>query len=84
MAYTVEIATSAAKAIRDMPRDVGRRLTAKAASLADDPRPHGVRKLRGADDLYRVRVGDYRLIYSIDDERLTVLVVKAADRKEAY
>ena len=50
-----------------------------------DPRPNGVEKLAGGDvSRYRVRVGDYRIVYRIDDQVLTVLVLKVGDRKEVY
>jgi mRNA interferase RelE/StbE len=52
--------------------------------LADDPRPHGAKKLVGADRTYRIRVGDYRIVYEIGDEVLVVLVIRVAHRREAY
>lgn len=53
-------------------------------SLANDPRPAGCARLQGSDSLYRVRQGDYRIIYSIHDDVLTVLVVKVGNRKDVY
>jgi mRNA interferase RelE/StbE len=52
--------------------------------LAANPRPQGVKKLAGEDDLYRIREGDYRIICTIHDKELIVLVVKNDDRKEIY
>ena len=52
--------------------------------LAKEPRPKGVKKLSGADDLYRIRVGDYRVVYQIRDDRLIVLVVRIGHRKDVY
>ncbi len=53
------------------------------AELADNPRPHGYKKLKG-EDAYRIRVGHYRIIYEIDDERIIVTVVSAGHRKSVY
>ncbi len=52
--------------------------------LAIDPRPSGVVKLSGEENLYRVRAGDYRIVYSIQDAALLVLIVKVGDRKDVY
>jgi mRNA interferase RelE/StbE len=84
MAYRVDLASSAAKAIQKLPTVVAERVTAKIATLAGDPRVPGVQKLQGAEDLYRLRVGNYRVIFTIQEETATVLVVKVADRKDAY
>ncbi len=53
-------------------------------SLAKNPRPPGCVKLQGGDDLYRVRVGDYRVVYTIQDTVLVVLVVEAGHRRDIY
>jgi mRNA interferase RelE/StbE len=52
--------------------------------LAQNPRPPDCKKLKDMDDLYRVRVGDYRIIYQVKDEEVLVLVVRVAHRKDAY
>lgn len=52
--------------------------------LANDPRPYGYIKLKGYTDLYRIRVGDYRIIYTIQDHKLIVLVLEIGDRKDIY
>jgi mRNA interferase RelE/StbE len=52
--------------------------------LAGDPRPHGCKKLRAKHDQYRIRIGDYRVIYEIDDKTVTVLIVRISHRKDAY
>lgn len=51
------------------------------AALEDDPRPPGASRLVGADDLWRIWVGDYRVVYAIEDDRLVVIVVRVAGRK---
>lgn len=60
------------------------RLTDAMAQLAENPRPPGALKLQGTDNRYRLRVGDYRIIYEIHDRLLVVLIVDVADRKDIY
>ena len=60
------------------------RLVSAMRPLSNNPRPSGCEKLAGADDLYRIRVGDYRIIYEIQEEVLLVLVVKIGHRREIY
>jgi mRNA interferase RelE/StbE len=81
--YTVEIKASAVKALEELPRTDQRRVAARIDALAANPRPPGVEKLEGAEDLYRVRAGDYRIIYRIEDRRLLVLVIRIGHRREA-
>jgi mRNA interferase RelE/StbE len=57
---------------------------AEVAALASAPRPAGVVKLAGADNLWRLRIGVYRIVYEIRDDRLTILVLRVAHRKDAY
>ena len=61
-----------------------RRVVNVVTGLTDDPRPRGCRKLRGYDDVYRVRVGVLRIIYAIEDDRLLILVLKVGHRKAVY
>jgi mRNA interferase RelE/StbE len=82
--YTVELTASAVKTLRDLPRIDQRKVAARIDALAENPRPPGVEKLEGADDLYRVRAGDYRIIYQIENKRLLVLVVRIGHRSEVY
>jgi mRNA interferase RelE/StbE len=84
MPYRVDIKNSAKSEIRKLPNDVRHRIVLRIAKLSENPRPPGVKKLEGSGDLYRVRVGDYRIIFQIDDYALVVLVVRVADRKDAY
>ena len=63
MPYAVEITDSAAKALANLSKKQRRRIAARIDGLADNPRPRGCEKLQGAEDLYRVRSGDYRIIY---------------------
>jgi mRNA interferase RelE/StbE len=84
MPYEVEIDTKAAREIRALPRQDQWRITSKAQLLADNPRPPGSVKLSGTSDLWRIRVGVYRIIYQIQDDRLLVTVVRVGHRREVY
>lgn len=81
--YTVEITRTARKALDRIERPQRRRIEATIADLATDPRPHGSIKLTGLD-AYRVRVGNYRVVYTVADAVLTVTVVKVGHRGSIY
>lgn len=82
--YEIRFTPAAARDIRSLPHDVARRVVRAIDKLAEDPRPNGVRKLEGSDPLYRIRVGDYRVIYDIQDDELLVLVVRTRHRRDVY
>jgi mRNA interferase RelE/StbE len=83
--YKVLIKPSAGKEIEAIDQKKDRqRIVARVFSLAAYPRPEGCEKLAGQDDRYRVRVGRYRIVYSIGDEELVVVVVRVAHRKDVY
>ena len=82
-AYRIELRPAAARALRKLDRDVGLRIQGAIALLGQDPRPPTARALRGRPGL-RVRVGDYRIIYTIHDEVLLVVVVALGHRREIY
>jgi len=84
MAYRVEIKGSAVKEIAALPKREQRRVVSAIEALSGDPRPEGVRKLTGIEDAYRLRVGDYRVVYQISDDVLTVFVVRVGHRKDVY
>jgi len=67
-----------------LPLDIARRVLSKIESLAQEPRPRGCKKLRGPSRLWRVRVGEYRIIYGIDDRQRVVDVVIVRHRREVY
>jgi mRNA interferase RelE/StbE len=81
--YRLEVKRTAAKEIGDLPKADCRRVVAKIRLLARDPGPHGCEKLSGAEK-YRVRQGDYRILYEIDDSAKLVTVVKVGNRREIY
>jgi mRNA interferase RelE/StbE len=82
--YSVEFKPSAARALRRLARDVQSRIAEKIDSLARNPFPRGVSKLQGEENTYRVRVGDYRIIYEVQSRVLLVLVLKIGHRREIY
>lgn len=84
MAYRVEIKKSALKEMQSLPRKVQRRIDQTISSLALDPRPHGTEKLKGLERTYRIRVGDYRVVYWVEDAILLVLIVRVAHRSNVY
>jgi mRNA interferase RelE/StbE len=82
--YKLRIKKSAAKELEAISRKADRqRIVSRIEGLADNPRPDGCRKLSGSER-YRIRQGPYRVVYSIEDERLVVYVVKIGDRKSVY
>jgi mRNA interferase RelE/StbE len=83
MAYTVILKRSAEKELDRLPETLHRRLAAKLLELETNPRPPGVQKLQGHDG-YRIRVGDYRVLYLIDDPSETVHVTAIGHRREVY
>ena len=83
MSYRIIIDRGAGREMDKLPKDVQRRLWEAIDSLADEPRPPRVSRMEGAD-AYRIRVGAYRIVYSIQDQILLVLIVKVAHRKDIY
>jgi len=84
MNYTVIIPKPVQKQLDNLPEDIRQRITAKILSLTIEPRPVGVKKLKGFDNEYRVRVGDYRVRYEVNDKILTVLVLHCKHRRNIY
>ncbi|MEO5913563.1 MAG: type II toxin-antitoxin system RelE/ParE family toxin [Luteolibacter sp.] len=82
--YRVDVTKSASKDLRGIDRMWIPKILAVIESLEVDPRPAGCKKLVGSEHTWRVRVGDYRVIYDIEDERLIILVVKIRHRRDVY
>ena len=82
--YTVTILPSALRQLAALPRHDRKRIKERIDGLAADPRPPGVKKLKGESDLFRLRSGSYRIIYSIEDVRLIVLVIRIGHRRDVY
>jgi mRNA interferase RelE/StbE len=83
-AYRVEIARRAVKALAALPRKEQQRVRAAVDLLADNPRPPGCVALSGEANAYRVRVGDYRIVYEVFDDRLVIQVVRVGHRRDVY
>ncbi len=81
--YSIEVRKSAAKEIAALPKDDCQHVVQKIQALASDPRSHGAEKLSGASK-YRIRHGDYRVLYEIDDKQKRITVVRVAHRREIY
>ena len=81
--YRLVIKPSAGKEIEALPKQDRRRIVAKITSLSRDPRPPGCEKLSGHDQ-YRLRQGNYRILYAIQDLDLVVVVVKVGHRRDVY
>jgi mRNA interferase RelE/StbE len=84
MPYRVEILPVALRQLRALDPPARARVRARIDDLAHTPRPHGVRALRGDPGTLRLRVGDYRVFYRVEDERLIVLVITVGHRREVY
>lgn len=81
--YKIEVKKSAAKELKSIPSNDLKRILAKIEMLADDPRPVGCIKLTG-EEIYRIRQGNYRILYTIEDDILTVFIVKVGHRRDVY
>lgn len=82
--YTIQYRKSVEKYLRKLDKPALQRIVEKIYTLRQDPRPHGVKKLEGEKNLYRVRQGDYRIIYEIHDNVLIVEVIKIGHRSDVY
>ncbi|MDK8769019.1 type II toxin-antitoxin system RelE/ParE family toxin [Corynebacterium freneyi] len=84
MSYAISYVPSAAKAIRKLDKSVARRLLGAIDGLATDPRPPGFIQLAGGRGEFRIRVGDYRVVYDVQDGELIILVLRVGHRREVY
>ena len=82
--YRVTLKSSAEKEFFQLTDSISVRIFPRIKALAKDPRPNGAKKLKGSKDAWRIRVGDYRVIYMIDDEEKRVRVTRIAYRREVY
>ena len=82
--YSLEIKHSAQRELDSLDDSVFKRIDRKILALADNPRPPGCNKLRGYKDQWRIRVGDWRVVYLIDDEAKLVTITRVAHRREVY
>jgi mRNA interferase RelE/StbE len=84
VSYKIELSRRADRQLRSLSREIQVRVGRAIDGLAQQPVPPRARKLAGHDDLYRVRVGDYRIVYTVQHEVLLVLVVAVGHRREIY
>ena len=85
MPYKVGVLPAARRGLRRLPANVQRRVASRIDGLVNDPRPHGAANIVGPEtDVYRLRVGDYRIVYHVDDESQVVLVLAAGHRRDVY
>lgn len=83
MNYTVELESRARRELLDLPKNIQRRTSDILDDLSNNPRPPGAKKLVGQDG-YRVRTGDYRILYTIDDRKRLVRIYRLGHRREIY
>ena len=84
MAYRVLLLRTAARELQALPQPMRHRVTTAIRSLAGNPRPPGATLLTGPDRIWRVRVGDYRILYRVNDEVVEVVVIRIRHRSDAY
>ena len=84
MSYRIEVAPSAVRQLRQLDRVAQRRVQGAIELVASEPRPNGAKKLIGGDGEWRVRTGDYRIVYELHDHVLLVLVVAVGHRSDIY
>ena len=84
MSYRIEFVRQASKQFKSLFKQEQKRIKTKVDALATEPRPRGVVKLSGKDSLYRIRAGNYRIIYSIQDKQLLVLAIDIGYRRDVY
>jgi mRNA interferase RelE/StbE len=84
MPYKVKFAPAAARQIKKLPASIQKRIIGRLEKLRTSPRPPGVKRLAGEENLYRLPTGDYRIIYQIQERVLLILVVKIGQRRDVY
>jgi mRNA interferase RelE/StbE len=84
MPYTIEIASSALKSLGALPRDIQVRIRRVIDRLAENPFPVNVKKMEGEEHTYRLRIGEYRVVYEIHGRRLIILILRVGHRKDVY
>jgi mRNA interferase RelE/StbE len=83
--YKIEFRPVAIRDLKALHKEILRRVSEKISAPAENPRPVGVEKLSGSEeDFYRIRIGDYRVLYTIQDKVLLVLIIKTRHRREVY
>jgi mRNA interferase RelE/StbE len=84
VAYTVELKPAAVRDLKAIPERERKRIKSRVDALAENPRPHGAKALQGGEGYLRIRVGDYRIIYTVLDRLLLVVVIRVGNRRDVY
>lgn len=84
MSYRIEVKKSAAKTLKKIPKADRKRIVDKIDNLAKSPPNPDITKMKGNNPFYKVRIGDYRIVYEIQDEVLLILIIKIGHRKDIY
>ena len=84
MAYRIELKHAAERDLKNIPKNDQKRIARKIDTLGNDPRPPGAMKLRRTDDLWRIKVGDYRILYQFQNEVSLVIAARIRHRREVY
>ena len=82
--YNIEVSSTAEKQLRKLSQKDQINVLKRIQELSREPRPNHSRKLRGQDNIYRVRVGNYRILYSIENRHLTIIILKVGHRRDVY
>ena len=82
--YSIEVSATAEKQIRKLSKADKIRVLRAIQDLRTEPFPRGMRKLQGYEDVFRIRVGTFRIIYSVESKRLLIIILKVGHRKEIY
>jgi len=84
MSFNIQITKSAKKQLQHFPKADQQRIKPQIDGLGQTPKPVGCKKLKGVDELYRIRSGDYRIIYQLKEEQLIILILRIGHRKDIY
>jgi len=84
MVYQIILTKSIQKQLDNLPNNIKERIYIKISQLGEEPRPDGVVKLKGFEHEYRIRIGDYRLRYKVEDEQLIILLIQCKHRRDVY
>lgn len=84
MSYIIQYKRSATEELLSLPAAQARKVLNSINHLSEEPRPHGSKKLKGSIGAYRIRIGNYRVIYNIADKIVTITVIKVGHRKQVY
>lgn len=82
--YQIEWKSSAYKELQKLPRPIIEKIVVAVADLSNEPYPHGVKKLIGSERSYRIRIGDYRVVYEVIENKLIIEIVRVRHRKDVY